>query len=125
MTNPETPMPSIIYSHKSLSIGGAELARVSIRTLAPVSVTGSLSRASRLVNGGQIEVNYNRAQATAVVIPQNLQWSNTCCHPTAGTLQLNWSGTKTGSTSVSFSGCGQASVNQNGQVRNIELSYCE
>jgi hypothetical protein len=115
----------ILGKHKTLSINGLEIARVSLRTLAPVSITGSLSRISRLVNGGQIEVNYNRAQATAVIVPSNLQWSNTCCHPTSGSLAATWSGSRTGSSSITFTSCGQATVNENGQQRNIELSYCE
>lgn len=115
----------IFGKHKTLSVNGVELARVSIRTLQSVNITGSLSRVSRLVSGGQLEVNYNRIQATALLVPQNLQWSNTCCHPISGSLQVTWSGSKVGSSSVTFNGCGQASLNENGQVRDIELSYCE
>ncbi|MFN8846796.1 MAG: hypothetical protein ACK5W9_08095 [Bdellovibrionales bacterium] len=115
----------ILGKHKALSIKGVTVAQVSLRTLSPVNITGSLSRVSRVVNGGQIEVNYNRAQATAVIVPSNLQWSNTCCHPTSGTLAATWSGSRTGSSSITFTSCGQALVNENGQERNIELSYCE
>ena len=115
----------ILGKHKSLSINGLDVAKISMRTLSPVNITGSLSRVSRLVNGGQIEVNYNRAEATAVIVPSNIQWSNTCCHPISGSLGATWSGSKTGTSSITFTGCGQAVVNENGQERNIELSYCE
>ncbi len=115
----------ILGKHKSLRVAGVEIANVSIRTLSPIAVTGSLSRVSRTMTGGQIEVNYNRAAATAVIQPSNLQWSNSCCHPVSGSMSLNWSGSRTGTSAVTFQGCGQAEVNENGQVRNIELSYCE
>lgn len=115
----------ILGKHKTLTMGGMDVADVSIRTLAPINITGSLSRVSRVVNSGQIEVNYNRAESTALLVPTNLQWSSSCCHPVSGTMSLSWSGSRQGTSSITFSGCGQASVNENGQVRYIELSYCE
>lgn len=115
----------ILGKHKSLNVSGVELANISLRTLSPLLVTGSLSRINRTVSGGQIEVNFNKATTTAVVHPLNLQWSNSCCHPISGSMSLTWSGSKSGTSAVTFQDCGQATIIENGQERNIELSYCE
>ena len=115
----------ILGKRKVLSFKNEKLFDVSVRTTAPLVVTGSLSRGSRVINSGQLEVNHNVAGFTGLFVAQNLQWSNACCHPISGSFNVTWSGTKTGSATVTFQGCGQASVNENGQTRNIELSYCE
>lgn len=116
---------AILGKHKNLSYKGRSLYDVSLRTLTPIQVSGSLSRSSRQMTAGQLELNHNLAQFTAVFTPQNLQWNNTCCHPVSGSFNVAWSGTKTGTATVTFQGCGQAEVNENGQTRDIEISYCE
>lgn len=115
----------ILGRNSVLTFRGRTIFDVSVRTLNQVSISGSLSRASRVVNGGQIEVNHNVAGFTSVITPSNLQWNNTCCYPVSGSLSVSYSGSKTGSATVTFSGCGSASVNQSGQVSSINMSYCE
>jgi hypothetical protein len=115
----------ILGKHKVLTFKDKTLYDVSTRTVTPLVITGSLSRASRNINAGQLEVNHNKAGFSALFNPQNLQWNNSCCHPISGSLNVVWSGSKTGSATVSFQGCGQAQVNENGQTKDIELSYCE
>lgn len=115
----------VLGKRKVLSYKGQSLYDVSLRTLSPIQVSGSLSRSARQMTSGQLEVNHNLAQFTAVFTPQNLQWNNSCCHPVSGTLNVAWSGSKTGTATVTFQGCGQAEVNENGQTRDIEISYCE
>jgi len=77
------------------------------------------------MNGGSLEVNHNLAGFTAIFTPSNLQWSAGCCHPVAGSLAVTYSGSKTGTATVSFNGCGSATVNQDGQSQAVEFSYCE
>lgn len=115
----------VLGRHSSLTIRDRKVIDVSVRTLAPIGMTGSLSRAGRTINGGQIEVNHNLAKFTAVIAPSNLQWSANCCHPTSGTLSVSYSGAKSGTATVSFQGCGSANVVQGGQSSAIALSYCE
>jgi hypothetical protein len=115
----------ILGKHKVLSFKEKTLYDVSTRTVTPLVITGSLARASRNINAGELQVNHNKAAFSALFSPQNLQWSNSCCHPISGSLNVVWSGTKTGTATVSFQGCGQAQVNENGQTKDIELSYCE
>ncbi|MCB0384500.1 MAG: hypothetical protein KDD43_03835 [Bdellovibrionales bacterium] len=105
--------------------GGVTIMSHSIRTLSNVTITGGLSRSSRVMNGGQVEVNHNLAKFTAVYTPNNLQWSSTCCHPVSGSLSVTFDGTVTGTGSVVFNGCGSATVAKDDKERNISLSYCE
>ncbi|MCB0365158.1 MAG: hypothetical protein H6624_10565 [Bdellovibrionaceae bacterium] len=104
---------------------GVTIMSHSIRTLSNVTVTGGLSRASRVMNGGQVEVNHNLAKFTAVYTPNNLQWSSTCCHPVSGNLSVTFDGTVTGTGSVVFNGCGSATISKDDKERTITLSYCE
>jgi hypothetical protein len=116
----------ILGRHAQLTFRNREIYNTSIRTLSPVEVTGSLSRTSRLINGGQIEVSHNKAEFTATMTPNNLQWTGSCCHPTSGTLDVVYSGNITGQAIVTFgSVCGQATVDKDGQSKSIQLSYCE
>lgn len=104
---------------------GRELMDVSVRTLAPLNVTGSLSRVSRVVDGGAFEVIHNKAQFTATYQPSNLAWSNACCHPVSGTLNVNYSGSIAGSGSITFNGCGSATLTKDGLSRDVSFNYCE
>jgi hypothetical protein len=116
----------VLGKHKSFQWRGNTLYSVSMRTLAPHQITGSLSRSSRVLDGGTLEVNHNIAQFTVLVQPQNVQWTNSCCHPVSGSLNLNFSGSKTGTATLNFSSqCGLASLVESGQTKEIQLSYCE
>lgn len=115
----------ILGKHKSFVFKTLNLYDVSMRTLSPINVTGSLSRASRVLNSGQLQVNHNNAGFTALLTPQSLGWNNSCCYPVSGSLGVTFSGSRSGSATVSFPSCGQARVTENGQSKDIQLSYCE
>ncbi len=115
----------ILGRHSELSIRGQKIMSISTRTTAPVAVTGSLSRIARIMNGGQVEVSHNLAKFSTTMVPQNLRWSANCCHPTSGSINMTFSGSKAGSATVTFQGCGSAQVDRDGQTSLIELSYCE
>lgn len=115
----------ILGRHTNLTWKGRSLYNVSVRTLAPMSITGSLGRNGRILNGGQLEVNHNLAKFTSVIQPNNLQWQSTCCHPVSGSLNISFSGSKSGSATVQFNGCGSATLDKDGQSQDISLSYCE
>ena len=115
----------VLGKNKRFSRGGRELFNISTRTLTPISVTGSLSRASRVVNGGSFEVIHNKAQFVATYVPSNLTWSSACCHPVSGSLAVTYAGSVTGSSSVTFNGCGTATMVKDGLSSQITLNYCE
>ncbi len=115
----------ILGRHSQMTFRDKSVFDVSVRTLSPLQVSGGLARGSRMLNGGQLEVNHNLSKFTAVITPSNLQWSAGCCHPTAGSLSVTYSGSKTGTATVTFQGCGTGVVDQGGQQQQIELSYCD
>lgn len=115
----------ILGRHTQLSFRDHEIFNISVRTLAPLQVSGALSRSGRMISSGQLEVNHNLSGFTSVLTPANLQWTASCCHPTSGSLSIVYSGAKSGSATVTFQGCGAATVDEGGQSKQIELSYCD
>ncbi len=116
----------ILGKHKRMDRNGRQLFNVSVRTLQTLEVTGGLSRAARRVSNGQLEVNHNLAKFSSVITANNIQWGDCSCYPVSGSLSIAFSGTKTGSATVTFTNeCGVASLQENGQTSKIELSYCE
>lgn len=111
--------------HKVLSSPRRKLFDVSVRTTAPLTLTGSLSRQGRIVDGGSYEVNHNLAQFTATYQPHQLTWTGTCCHPISGSLDVVYSGSVTGSAQVTFNGCGSATLVKDNLSRPLNLNYCE
>lgn len=102
-----------------------ELLNISTRTIAPLNVTGTLSRASRVVDGGSFEVIHNKAKFVATYTPHNLAWNSACCHPVSGTLDVAYSGSLNGSGVVTFNGCGTADLEKDGLSQQISINYCE
>jgi len=115
----------ILGKHKVLSFKGINLYDVSIRTLAPLQITGGLSRSARNIVSGQLEINHNKAERTAVWTFNNLQYSSSCCHPVSGSIDIAWTGSKVGTGQINFQGCGIAELTEDGQSQSIEMSYCE
>jgi hypothetical protein len=115
----------ILGRHSALSKNGRQFFNISTRTLSNVQITGSLDRSNRVVNSGQIEVNHNLAKFTALFQPNNLTWTSSCCHPVSGSLGVTYSGSKTGTATVTFNGCGTAELDEDGQKTDLTLSYCE
>jgi hypothetical protein len=101
------------------------LVDISVHTSSPVNVIGSLARGSRTLDSGAIVVDHNLAKFTATFTPSNLVYSAACCYPVSGSMAVTYTGSKTGSGSVTFNSCGSATVNYNGTSQDIALSYCE
>lgn len=115
----------ILGKHKSLTIRGREVYNVSVRTISALQVTGGLDRANRTIVSGQLEVNHNLAERTALWTFNNVQYSSLCAHPISGTIDITWSGKKTGQAQLTFSGCSVAQIVEGGQSSQVELSYSE
>lgn len=111
--------------HTRFERNSKQLFSVSVRTQQNLVFSGGLNRNARTLVSGRLEVNHNLAGFTAVMEPQNIQWSASCCHPVAGKLQVTYSGSRTGTAEVEFMGCGSAQATEGGQIEKIELSYCE
>lgn len=116
---------AVLGKRKVLTYAGKTRFDVSVRTTSPVGLYNTLSRSGRVIDGGQFEVNHNRAKFTATYVPQNLAYSGSCCHPISGKLLVNYAGSVTGSAEVEFNGCGSATLTKDGLSRSVDLNYCE
>ena len=104
---------------------GRTLFDISVKTTSPVQISGNLARAGRVLNGGAIEVHHNLAGFKATYVPSQVQYSNNCCHPVSGSWSVTYSGSITGSASIMFNGCGNATLTRGGVASALELTYCE
>lgn len=107
------------------SASGRSIFDISVKTSTPVVVSGSLDRSNRTIASGQIDVYHNLAKFTASFAPQNLVYSSTCCYPVSGSINVTYTGSVTGSGSITFNGCGSATLTRAGSAKNLDLSYCE
>ena len=112
-------------SRKVFNFNGNTLFDMQIRTTSPVTISNTLSRSGRVVDGGAYEVIHNRAEFTATYSPNNLTWSGSCCHPVSGSLSVNYIGSVTGSSVVTFNGCGSATLVKGSLSEQISINYCE
>ena len=115
----------ILGKHKVLTFRGKQKMNLNISTPSPINITGSLQRNGRVVDGGSYQVVNNLAGFTALYEPHNLTYTSACCHPISGTLNVTFTGLVIGTGSVTFNGCGSATLNRNGVDQEIELNYCE
>jgi hypothetical protein len=115
----------VLGKNKTLTINSSIILNHSIKTLSPVSVTGSLARSSRVLDGGQIEVNHNLTSVTNVITPSNLTYSSGCCHPVSGSLSMSYSGSKSGTATVTYNSCGSATITDAGTTSELSMTYCE
>ncbi|MEQ1877022.1 MAG: hypothetical protein ABL958_10280 [Bdellovibrionia bacterium] len=105
---------------------GREVGNVSIRTVQPSIVTGTLTKVNRTVNSGQLEVAHNIAKVTATYTPSNLHWEASCCYPISGSLNVTLRGNDTRSADIAITGCGTAKITYNdGTVEDHTFRYCE
>lgn len=116
----------ILGKNKIFTRNGRVLRNKSIRTTAALEISGGLARGQRQVNNGQIEVIHNLAEFVATYTAQDLRWSSSCCHPVSGSLSVEYTGSLQGTAQVEFQSCGQATLERsNGDVQNVQFTYCE
>lgn len=99
-----------------------------IKTGSAITVSGTRSAGNRTISSGTLSIYHNKAKYTASHSFSNVVWgSSSCCYPTAGAIASSFSGTVTGTTSMTFtSTCGTATfVDTNGTPSNVTLSQCE
>jgi hypothetical protein len=116
----------VLGQHKVLTWRGQQILNLNISTPQPLEITGSLNRSARVVNSGSFQVVHNLAGFTALYEPHNLAYTNACCHPVSGSLDVSYSGSITGGGTITFNSCGSATlVRDNGAEQEIALNYCE
>lgn len=117
----------ILGKHKIFNLRSKKLFDISVKSDAsnPLVFTSSLSRNQRQLQSGKLVVSHNLAKYTAEFTLTNLKWTSVCCHPVEGQISVVYSGSKTGQSTVSFTSCGMAQMEKDGQIEQLELSYCE
>lgn len=118
----------ILGKHKIGTRSGRTLFDVSVHTTTAVDLSGALSRSGRSATAGTLEVNHNRANFTAtysIVNGQPLVWNSSCAHPISGQLSASYSGSITGSGTITFTGCGTAQLSKDGSTRTLTIGYAE
>lgn len=97
-----------------------------VSTTAPIVIAGS--GATRTISSGTTLVQNNRQLISASVLVQTpLIFANpACCYPTSGVLATSYSGTQTGTETLTFTAvCGAATfVDSTGKSSSITLSHC-
>lgn len=110
-------------------LNGASNVDVSVQTrdaavppnLTDLYITGSGARGSRSVTG-TVSAYHNGKQFSATYLFTNVTWGDAnCCWPTSGSATVTYSGSESGSESISFSGCGAVNIGGAG----AELRYCD
>jgi len=99
-----------------------------LKTTTPLTVTGTRAAGTRVITGGVMSLYHNRAKYTASTTFQNVAWTDsTCCYPTSGSLSTTFTGSLTGSTSMTFSStCGEAThVDTSGVSTTVTLNQCQ
>ena len=115
----------ILGIHKTLVQNSVKMYDLLLRTTSTISVSGGLARAGRVLNGGTLEVvtsNY-----LYYFTPDNLSYDASCCYPVSGSLHYSKSGALTGTGTISFSNCGFATIQWDGDSSpyEMELVSCE
>lgn len=99
----------------------------SIKTLAPLTVTGNKATANLLI-GGSMRVHHNLAKYNSELTLNNLSWTIAqCCHPTSGSISALVSGSISGNSTLTFSApCGTASFTaRDGSTTPVVLKQCD
>ncbi len=115
----------ILGQHKILTrTNGAVLFDMSFTTPTPLQLN-KLARNGRIISSGVLDVYHNRAQFTAEHTISNLTFSSACCYPVSGSISTTFSGTLSGSGSVTFNSCGNFTATYKGQSKSYSMANCE
>ncbi len=123
-TGASTWAVAVLGRHTTYSYDGVEYYSTSVRTTSAMTISNSLSRSSRVLNGGVLQVNHNIAGFTANFVPTNVTWSGGC-YPSSGSIAVTYSGSKTGTATITFTGSGSATYTKDGESKTLDISYCE
>ncbi len=111
----------ILGLHRSLySSSSAKISDHTIKTTSDLVMTGT--DGTRQITSGTIVVQHNLARFTATTnVVSALTHTSGCCFPTGGSLQTTYTGSKTGTETITFqSTCGKATV---GSIA-LTLTHC-
>lgn len=115
----------ILGKHSQVLINNYLAGDISIRSLNPVIISQGLSRTNRKLDGGTIEVSHNGGLFTATMSVLGLEYQSGCCYPTKGTVNLHYTGSRSGNATVIFNSCGKGTLSEDGSSSPFQMNYCE
>jgi hypothetical protein len=117
----------IVGLHKTKrNSDGAEISNVTIKTASGI-LTSNPTQPIINISTGLVNVYHNTAGYTAAMTLTGLRTdSRTCCYPTAGSIQIKYSGSLNGDARISFDQpCGSATFTRDGTPHVIAFTGCE
>ena len=99
----------------------------SLKTTTDLTVTGDRASGNRAITAGVLKVYHNLLQYNATNTFNNVTWgSSSCCYPTSGNISTSFSGSVTGTTTLTFTTtCGSATfVDTSGSSSTVALTQC-
>ena len=90
-----------------------------------ISIQGDGSRGSRSASG-TLMVYHNTNDFHAKMVLDGVSWGESnCCFPTSGSISLTYFGSKSGSGTMTFNGCGTGKLVDDSGSKSIALKYCQ
>ena len=84
-----------------------------------------LARAGRIISSGTVIVDHNLAKFTANMAFSDVTYTAGCCYPTSGTIATTYTGSKTGTATLTFSStCGSASLVEGSTTTAMTMKAC-
>jgi hypothetical protein len=94
---------------------------MSISKASPVVFNGRLRRSERKIVSGELLIAHNRAKFTTSLAANNLEYTEVCCHPISGSLEIEITGSRNNSGAVTFQQCGQARFDSESRSRTLPI----
>lgn len=115
----------ILGTHKVRTrANGSKAFDVSVRTTQSVEGHGELD-GDRVLESGTIEVAHNQAEYVAEITLDEVKFTTGCCYPTSGQMNVTYSGSISGTATVTFPSCGTISFKKNDVTSTFTLAGCE
>jgi hypothetical protein len=102
---------------------GETLADIETRTLSAITLTGS-TRATRVMDGGELEIKNLTRSTTLVLSPSQVTWSAACNCAVSGVFSGTTSGDQEKEFTLTLTGCGTATVESGGRSEDVTLDRC-
>ena len=108
--------------NRTFSVGSTVLFNQTTATSGDITITGT-TRASRVMNGGSLNVTNNINATVCNYVPTNVTWAGTSCNcPVSG----SWSGSCNNGKSVTLeiTGCGTANYTEGSDTQAVSFDRC-
>jgi hypothetical protein len=111
--------------HKTMKQNGRTIYEHYITTSSPLQFIGNKTNGGRILSSGSMVLYHQLLSYKAAQTFSNVKWEiSNCCYPTSGSIQITYTGSKTGTATLAFTGCGTATYTSGQSNENITLNEC-